>query len=69
MGLLEQIFALIDTNQNGTISTDEAIKAVGVINTALKTNYDHRFISDMDVNKDGVVDLDEFKKSFLTATI
>ena len=67
MELLEQIFVIIDTNKSGTISKDEAINAVKIINDALKTNYDHHFISDMDENNDGEVDLEEFKKAFASA--
>lgn len=67
LDLLENIFNLIDDNRNGTISKDEAVKAVGIINKSLKTKYDHRFISNMDSNQDGVVDFDEFKKAFINA--
>ncbi len=67
MDLLEQIFILIDTNRSGTISRDEAIKAVTIINEALKTNYDHHFISNMDANNDGEVDLEEFSTAFANA--
>ena len=67
MDLLEQIFVLIDTNRSGTISKSEATQAVSIINEALKTNYDHHFISDMDADNDGEVDLEEFKTAFANA--
>ncbi len=62
--LLDSIFALIDTNHDGKVSYDEANKAIEQINLLLRTNYSPKFITDMDLNKDGKIDIEEFKYAF-----
>ena len=65
--LLDSIFALIDTDQNGTISSDEANEAVQQMNSLLGATYSTKFITDMVLNKDGVIDIKEFKLAFENA--
>ena len=67
MEYLETVFDLIDKDKSGTITEDEAYDAVDLMNSSLKTNYSTKFISQMDLNGDGLIDLNEFKKSFLKA--
>ena len=65
MEYLETVFDLIDKDKSGAITEDEAYDAVDLMNSSLKTNYSTRFISQMDLNGDGLIDLNEFRKSFI----
>lgn len=65
--LLDSIFALIDTNHDGKVSYDEANQAIEKINYLLQTKYSARFLTDMDLNKDGKIDIEEFKYAFENA--
>ena len=64
---LDNIFALIDVDQDGYISRGEAKRAIEKMNSILGTNYHPNFIAKMDKNKDGLVDLKEFKHGFMQA--
>ena len=64
---LDNIFSMIDIDQNGTISKSEANKAIHQINSMLGTNYTADFIAIMDKNKDGLIDIKEFKEGFSNA--
>ncbi|CAF0811728.1 unnamed protein product [Brachionus calyciflorus] len=64
---LKLLFNLIDSNGSGSISKDEAEQAVNMINKTFSTNYTSAFITHMDANRDGKVDLREFYQSFLKA--
>lgn len=61
---LDSIFAMIDVDHSGTISKVEAAEAVKQINTLLGTSYTSEFIISMDKNKDGMIDINEFKNGF-----
>jgi Ca2+-binding EF-hand superfamily protein/diadenosine tetraphosphatase ApaH/serine/threonine PP2A family protein phosphatase len=65
--LLDHIFNLIDLNQDGSISDSEAHTAIEKINAVTGKNYSANFIAQMDLNEDGYVDIDEFKKGFSKA--
>jgi Ca2+-binding EF-hand superfamily protein len=61
------LFSLIDLDHNGKISSSEATKAINLMNKSLGTEYDGSFISNLDKNRDGMVDLNEFKLGFSKA--
>jgi len=65
--LLDSIFSLIDTNHNGSVSYDEAGQVIEQMNSLLGTSYTNEFITSMDLNKDGVIDIKEFKHGFVKA--
>jgi Ca2+-binding EF-hand superfamily protein len=65
--LLEQIFNLIDINQDGFISQSEAQRAIEKINSVTGKSYSTDFISHMDTNQDNRIDVDEFKRGFSRA--
>ena len=64
---LDNIFDFIDLDHNGTISTKEANEAITLMNQILKTKYTTSFISQFDLNKDGIIDLQEFRVGFSKA--
>ena len=61
------VFNLIDLDGNGTISANEASRAIKLMNSKLNTNYSDDFISNMDTNNDGVIDIKEFQSGFAKA--
>jgi hypothetical protein len=61
------VFKLIDTDNNGTISGNEARRAIELLNAKMGTQYGTEFISGMDENGDGVIDIDEFQSGFSKA--
>ncbi len=64
---LDSIFALIDQDQDGQISKAEARRAIKKMNSMLGTNYDTSFMSKMDQNRDGLIDMNDFKAGFIKA--
>ena len=58
---------MIDLDHSGAISSSEASKAIVLLNQSLGTDYDSSFINDLDKNRDGMVDLNEFKLGFSKA--
>jgi Ca2+-binding EF-hand superfamily protein len=63
----DTLFSFIDLDRNGVISASEAAKAISLMNKSLGTQYDATFISQLDKNRDGLVDLNEFKMGFSKA--
>jgi len=48
LDFLKNAFNLIDFDQNGVITYEEAIRAIKIVNKSLGTNYDASYISQMD---------------------
>jgi hypothetical protein len=67
--LIGQIFQAIDTNNTGTISVAEAEKTLLRLNTRLSKNYGENdiksFFEFLDVNQNGLLTFEEFKRAFL----
>jgi hypothetical protein len=61
------VFNLIDVDKNGTISEAEARRAIELMNQKMGTKYGTEFISSMDSNRDGVIDIKEFQTGFSKA--
>jgi hypothetical protein len=61
------VFNLIDIDKNGKISAHEARRAIELLNAKMGTQYGTEFISRMDTNGDGVIDIHEFKTGFARA--
>lgn len=57
-------FSLIDLDNSGYITMQEAKQGIEFINRAMGTNYDINYFSKMDTNRDGLVDFEEFKRGF-----
>jgi hypothetical protein len=64
---LSVVFNLIDIDKNGTISAAEAKRAIELLNSKMGTEYGTEFITRMDTNGDGVIDIKEFKNGFAKA--
>lgn len=64
---LDNIFGMIDLDQDGYISRSEAKRAVKKMNSILGTKYSTDFLVKMDKNRDGSVDFKEFKYGFMKA--
>lgn len=62
--LLDDIFKLIDINHDGVITKREANKIIKYINSNLGTSYSKDMISQIDKNKDGQIDINDFKEAF-----
>lgn len=69
--ILNSVFNMIDTDNNGFITHNEFKKACNIIFNYLGTNFSENEISDfiefMDKNKDGKIDLKEFSEAFTIA--
>lgn len=67
--LITQIFTTIDRNQNGRITVEDAEKTLLRLNSRLGRRYGEddvrSFFRVLDVNNDGSLDLNEFKRAFL----
>eukprot|EP00828_Plagiopyla_frontata_P013089 TRINITY_DN1762_c0_g1_i1.p1 TRINITY_DN1762_c0_g1~~TRINITY_DN1762_c0_g1_i1.p1 ORF type:complete len:410 (+),score=81.87 TRINITY_DN1762_c0_g1_i1:149-1378(+) len=61
---LQQLFSIIDTNSNGTLGFDEVCLFVKTINSKLNEKVIKALFQLMDKNKDGVLQLPEFKSLF-----
>ena len=57
-------FNLIDLDNSGNITVEEAQQGIKFINRAMGTNYDINYFAKMDTNHDGLVDFEEFKRGF-----
>ena len=64
---LECLFSLIDTDNNGSISKKESDEAIKFMNKTLGTKYSSNFLKDIDLNRDGQIDIAEFKIAFCKA--
>jgi hypothetical protein len=68
--IVENIFRTIDRNNNGIINVEDAEKTLLRLNSRLGRRYGEddvrAFFSALDVNNDGTLDLNEFKRAFLT---
>ena len=66
--MLLKMFSEIDTDQNGTISVDEARNIFERINVRLGKSYTPadalQFIISLDKNRDGLIEFSEFKAAF-----
>ena len=71
--LISQIFQTIDRNQNGRINVEDAEKTLLRLNSRLGRRYGEddvrAFFSVLDVNNDGSLDLNEFKRAFLNIAV
>lgn len=67
LDFLKNAFSLIDVDNNGSISHEEACRAIKIVNKSMGTNYDSSYISNMDTDGNGVVDFEEFSKGFSNA--
>lgn len=65
--LLDNIFSIIDIDHDGTITHSEAKKIISFMNLSLNTSYTTDFLKVMDKNKDGKIDVNEFRDSFADA--
>jgi len=67
--VLAEIFAMIDRNSSGKISSSEAQKVLLVLNSRLGRNYGDNearaFIEALDTNRNGSVDFSEFRTAIL----
>jgi Ca2+-binding EF-hand superfamily protein len=64
---LDNIFNMIDSDHSGYINKNEATQAVNQMNQMLGTNYKPDLIISLDTNKDGIIDIREFKAGFSSA--
>ena len=68
LSLIENIFCLIDYDQNGMIEFNDIIRVVYILNYLLGRNYSKSdaiiFFTSLDQNKDGKLDRKEFKNAF-----
>ncbi|CAF1092243.1 unnamed protein product, partial [Brachionus calyciflorus] len=64
----EQIFSQLDTDGNGSISVSEAEKALLRLNSRLGRSYGEEdvkaFFARLDSNRDGRLDINEFRRAF-----
>ena len=67
--IIENIFRTIDRNNNGIINVEDAEKTLLRLNSRLGRRYGEddvrAFFNALDVNNDGTLDLNEFKRAFL----
>ncbi|CAF0815610.1 unnamed protein product [Brachionus calyciflorus] len=67
--VIENLFYLIDRNNDKRISINDAKEALKIVNERLGGTHlfhnAHEFIKLMDKNQDNIIDLDDFKKTFL----
>jgi Ca2+-binding EF-hand superfamily protein len=67
--IVESIFRTIDRNNNGIINVEDAEKTLLRLNSRLGRRYGEddvrAFFSALDVNNDGTLDLNEFKRAFI----
>ena len=67
--IVENIFRTIDRNNNGIINVEDAEKTLLRLNSRLGRRYGEddvrAFFNALDVNNDGTLDLNEFKRAFL----
>lgn len=67
--LINKIFKLIDRDECGNVSVSDASAILLRLNSRLRRSYGEddliSFFNTLDSNKDGKLDLDEFKKAFL----
>ena len=67
--IVENIFRTIDRNNNGIINVEDAEKTLLRLNSRLGRRYGEddvrAFFSALDINNDGTLDLNEFKRAFL----
>ena len=67
-GLITEIFNSIDRDNNGRISVEEAEKVLLRLNSRLGRRYGEddtrRLFDSLDINRDGFIDLVEFKRAF-----
>ena len=67
--IVENIFRTIDRNNNGIINVEDAEKTLLRLNSRLGRRYGEddvrAFFGALDVNNDGTLDLNEFKRAFL----
>ncbi len=70
--LITQIFHTIDRHNQGRITIEDAEKTLLRLNSRLGRNYGENdvgaFFGALDVNNDGTLDLEEFKRAFLSIT-
>lgn len=68
--LIDQIFRSVDRDHNGRISVEEAEKLVLKLNSRLGRRYGEddvkAFFATLDQNNDGTLDLEEFRRAFLS---
>lgn len=68
LSTIEQIFSTIDIDSNGNISVEEAEKILLRLNSRLNRNYGEnevaQFFHSLDSNRDGNINLNEFKAAF-----
>jgi Ca2+-binding EF-hand superfamily protein len=67
--LINKIFKLIDRDECGNVSVSDASAILLRLNSRLRQSYGEddliNFFNTLDSNKDGKLDLDEFRKAFL----
>ena len=67
-GLISQLFSSIDYNSNGRISVEECEKVIQTINQRLGRSYGDAdikaFFGSLDIDRDGTITLQEFKRAF-----
>lgn len=65
---INEIFNSVDCDQNGRIRIEEAEKLLLRLNSRLGRRYGEddvkRFFNSLDINKDGQIDLIEFRRTF-----
>lgn len=68
LSIIEQIYSTIDIDSNGNISVEEAEKILLRLNSRLNRNYGEnevaQFFHSLDSNRDGQINLNEFKAAF-----
>jgi hypothetical protein len=68
LSTIEQIFSTIDIDSNGNISVEEAEKILLRLNSRLNRSYGEnevaQFFHSLDSNRDGQINLNEFKAAF-----
>jgi hypothetical protein len=66
--VVAEIFKSVDSDQSGTISVEEANNILMRLNSRLNRNYGEKdrlaFFAVLDTNKDGHIDLNEFKQAY-----
>lgn len=67
---INEIFSSVDRDHNGRITIEEAEKLLLRLNSRLGRRYGEddvkRFFDSLDINKDGQIDVVEFRRSFET---
>jgi len=71
-GIIEKIFRSIDKTNKGTITVEDAEKILLRLNSRLGRRYGEddvkALFATLDINNDGQLDLEEFKRAFLNLT-